>query len=322
MPLSYPDKFSVTKVEAPATSANFGPGFDVFAVALNSHRDALTVTTADREGITVEVSGLGSDAIPRDPMTNAAGAVAREILRTHGLRERLKIEVRKGIPTGVGLGSSAASSAAAALAIGAHFGLELTAPELIEYASVGELVCSGVAHRDNVSAAILGGFVLSGISPGQEPVSLRMRPNHAICIVTPQIDLPERKTAFLRSLLPRVVRLEEMVQSVGSAALVVAGLSLQRVDLIGAGMSNGFVDRIRGALIDGFEDVKASALAAGASGVCISGAGPSVLALVDSGRFSPQAVIRKMTDAFGSNDVPASGFVTNAGEGARIVGHE
>ena len=72
-------------------------------------------------------------------------------------------------------------------------------------------------------------------------------------------------------------------------------------------------------MVPGYDLVRERALHAGASGVCISGAGPSMLAIVDSSQVRPQAVLSAMVSGFRAVGVRSEGFVTRVGEGARVV---
>ena len=84
-------------------------------------------------------------------------------------------------------------------------------------------------------------------------------------------------------------------------------------------MRDEIVEPARAVMIPGFREVRRAAVQSGASGVCISGAGPTVLAVADSRRTSPPSILKAMLNAFGDAGVKATGFVTRVGEGARVV---
>src|ERR1051325_2445515 len=110
--------------EAPCTVGNFGPGFDVFSMALDRPGDRLTIEVAPRDE--VEVSGPGADRIPREWSRNAACAVLDALRRATGKDAPLHVKIEKRVRPGSGLGSSASSSAAAVLAFARLHGLTLT----------------------------------------------------------------------------------------------------------------------------------------------------------------------------------------------------
>ena len=146
-------------VKAPATTANLGPGFDVFGMALENPSDKVTIAPLSK-GIEIKVSGLAADTIPTNPEKNTAGVVAKQILEESSLKTGLMIKLEKGILPSVGLGSSAASAAAVAFGSNRLFNLELDDEQLIRLAAKGEVASAGFEHADNVSAAIYGGFII------------------------------------------------------------------------------------------------------------------------------------------------------------------
>src|SRR5712691_8872988 len=154
---------------APASSANLGPGFDVFALALERPHDRLTLSAEKSSKTEALLAVRGNFAVPVSAEENAASHVALSIARDRGIRTLLRIELKKGIPVGVGLGSSAASSVAAALAVDELFELGLSQTELLGYAALGEKLSSGTAHYDNVAASLLGGFSVAINDDGDRP---------------------------------------------------------------------------------------------------------------------------------------------------------
>src|SRR3990170_4032938 len=97
--------FSQVTVIAPATTANLGPGFDVFGLALKHPHDKVTLSAMPK-GVKIEVTGLSADTIPTVTEKNTAGVVANHILKETGLETGLAIKIDKGIVPSMGLGSS------------------------------------------------------------------------------------------------------------------------------------------------------------------------------------------------------------------------
>ena len=306
-------------VEASASSANLGPGFDVFALALDAPRDRIEATVTPSKTFSVDVEVEGGPGIPSDPRRNSAAAVALSMARRRRIQGRLKFKVRKGVPIGVGLGSSGASSAAAAVAMNELFGLGMKMGELVYHAGAGERAASGAAHLDNVAASIAGGFVLVPSKPGADPLTLEPPVRLSVIVVTPRVNLPGRKTAYARSLLPRKVGLEAAVRNVANASLMVAGFASGDIKTIGEGMEDAIVEPARLKMVPGFSVVKAAAIGSGASGFCISGAGPSVLALADRTKANPKKILESMVEAFRKKGLAATGFITKPGKGARVI---
>lgn len=312
------------RVEAPASSANLGPGFDVFALALDSPRDSVRLRLGGATGARTprvklaKVSGLEA---PRSEVQNGACVVCLEMARELGVKNEIVVELEKRVPIGLGMGSSGASAAAAAAAMNELLGFGLTPDELIFYAGKGEAVTSGSPHYDNVSASILGGFVVVRGGADERPIAVRFDPPDglAVCVATPVVSLPRRKTEYARSLLPESVPLGTLVENVANASLMVSGFAKKDIKLIGKGMTDKVVEQARKSMIPGYDRVRSKAMEAGAEGVCISGAGPSMLAIVDKKQGQPKKVLEAMLAAFGEERVKSSGYVTRIGKGATVV---
>ncbi|WP_327053023.1 homoserine kinase [Halomicrococcus gelatinilyticus] len=288
-------------VRAPASSANLGSGFDVFGLALGRPADVVRVERAERT--TIEATGVGSRYVPEDPTENTAGVVAEEL----GTPARIRID--KGVRPSSGLGSSAASAAAAAVALNECYDCGLTDRELVRVAAEGEAAVSGEAHADNVAPAILGGFtVVTDDDVTQIDASVPL----VAC-------LPETvvSTRDARQVIPDSVSRADHVRTVGDAATLTAGMARDDPAVVGRGLRDGAVTESRASLVDGYDAVREAALDAGATGVAISGAGPSVLAVCRED--VRRAVAGAMLDAFAEADVDARAYQTAIGKGATVV---
>jgi homoserine kinase len=284
------------KVRSPCSSANLGSGFDSFGLALEAFYDTLTLELTD-EGIEIKVTGVGAEDIPTAPEKNTAGLVAKRILRNREVG--VKIHLHKGIPLKMGLGSSGASAAACAFGLNELLDLGLSKNETIRWAAVGESAAAGASHADNVAASVLGGFTIVR-TEGDSVFAARLEPppNLKVALALPRIETPENKTAAARAVLPRHVPFKDAVSNVQNAAYVVVGFHIGDVEMIGRGMTDLIVEPYRTKLIPGYESVKRAALDAGAAGVAISGAGPGVIAIIDSAKTLPEEVARAMKEAF------------------------
>lgn len=307
-------------VRAPATSANLGPGFDVFGLALEYPSDKVTVTiTAPAKGVRIRVSGLQAGTISTMPERNTAGVVASRMIQQFSLNTGLSIRITKGIWPSKGLGSSAASAAAAAVAINCMFGLKLANEQLIQLAAKGEVASAGSEHADNVSATICGDFVILKSTSPLEFINLKAPKNMEICAAFPHMVTPPHKTQKARAVLPAMIPLEKMVQNVGNAAAMVGGFACGDVDLIGKSMTDSVVEPARAFLIPGYQKVKENALNAGACGVTISGAGPAMLAVVNKEKANSAKVVAAMKEGFKSAGYDSTAFATKPGRGVSLL---
>lgn len=293
------------RARGPATIANVGPGFDVFALAIRGRWDEVAIRPATRDSL--RVLGVDADSIPATFAGNTAGIVIDALRRATGVTQSLEVRVEKGIPPGRGLGSSAASCAAAALAFLRAFpeARALGVAGLIEAAVEGEAAVSG-RHYDNVSGALLGGFV--SIASTDPLVLRRETVSEAIHLSLTVPDLPLR-TAEMRRVLPDSISLRAAVGNVGRAATLAVALVRGDAVLAGRCLEDGFAEPRRLSFVPGYRELKAAACRVGATGFAISGSGSSVFA-ISSSRSIAGRVAHAMQDAFAACGVSADSFAT------------
>ncbi|MCW4023860.1 MAG: homoserine kinase [Candidatus Bathyarchaeota archaeon] len=306
-------------VRAPATTANLGPGFDIFGLALDSPCDIVMLTPTSASTIKISVTGLLSNTISVLPEKNTAGIVAKAILTQYNIENGLDIKVHKGIMPGKGLGSSAASAAAVAYGLNQLYKLGLDNDELIAFAAKGEVASAGSAHADNVSPAICGNFTIIKNFTPIKVINLTAPENLHLAVATPYITTPASKTKKARMVIPKMVPLKKLVHNTSKVASIAAGFAVGDVDLIGQSMDDAIVEPARASLIPGYQKIRENALAAGACGVAISGAGPSMLAIVNSKKVDAQKVAQALKEGFGSAGCDSTAFATKPGKGVCVV---
>jgi homoserine kinase len=298
-------------VEAPASSANLGPGFDSLALALELYlRVTVTPLSAGAEQITVE--GQGADEIGIDAGNRFL------IGLEHGLQEFeleppvMRIEMRNEIPLARGLGSSAAACVAGLLAAEAMCGAKLGAERIHRIATDID------GHPDNVAAALLGGFVIVGRDGGGVPRATRFE---APAELHTAVFIPDAamRTAEMRAALPAQVPHADAAHNVGRAALVVAALTSGRLELLDAMSDDRLHEPFRAVYLPQLPALVAAARSAGALGAALSGAGSAVLALSNDAAVA-ERVAAAMTQAASANDLPGRAVVVRpAAHGARVV---
>jgi homoserine kinase len=267
---------SKVTVKAPSSTANLGPGFDVFGLAVDAFYDTVTLTKI-KNGIKI----ITDDNIPTNPEKNTAGLVVKNMKKKFKIKEGIEIKIKKGVPAGFGMGSSAASAAAAAVAFDKLFGLKLDGNSLVEFAGTGEKASAGTVHYDNVAASVLGGFVVVKTNP-LDVIRIEPPTNLRMCIAVPKIAVPKKKTKVSRGVIPKKIKLTDSILNLSNAAAIVAGFMKKDPELIGNSIKDVIVEPARQHMIPGFAKVKENAIKAGALGVTISGAGPSVIAFSKS----------------------------------------
>ncbi|HIJ08552.1 TPA: homoserine kinase [Candidatus Bathyarchaeota archaeon] len=303
---------------APATTANLGPGFDVFGLALEKPQDEVGISVIP-ENVVIEVAGMSASSIPTSPEKNSAGIVAQLMLEEFQVKKGMAIKIDKGIVPGMGLGSSAASAAAVALGINHLFNLHIDKKNLVQWAAKGERASAGYEHADNVSAALCGGFVIVRSYKPLEIINLKAPNDMEVCVCYPNMTTPTHKTEKARAIVPKKISIDQLVRNVGSAAALASGFAEGDIDMIGASMSDAVVEPERAALIPGYQTVKENALEAGACGVAISGAGPAMIAIVDKRKANSGKVADAMKAGFESSGLRATSFATKPGKGAYLL---
>ena len=275
-------------VVAPSSTANLGAGFDVFGMALDGRQDTIRMTKKSG-GTTISADG----GVPTDAARNTAGVVAAAMQRDFGIGD-VHIKIHKGVPAGYGMGSSAASAAAAAVACDRLFDLGLQEIDLVRYAGEGERASAGSVHYDNVAASVCGGFVIVSTNP-LHVTALPPPKGLVLCIGVPDTSVPEGKTRVSRGVVPKSIPLGDVTANLASAASMVAGVMTGDISLMGRSVRDMIAEPARMGMIPGYAEVKRLALEAGAAGVTISGAGPSVIAMMEGDSSLPniESAIRR-----------------------------
>ena len=296
-------------VRAPSSTANLGPGFDTFGLAIDAFYDEITLTKT-KKGITI----ITDDNIPTNPEKNTAGLVVKNMKQKLKIKSGIEIQIKKGIPAGFGMGSSAGSAAATAVAFGKLFKIKLNSNQLVEFAGFGEKASAGTIHYDNVAASLLGGFVIVKTNPLNvitidSPMNLRM------CVAVPKIDVPKKKTKVSRGVIPKKVKLTDAVLNLSNASAIVAGFMKKDPKLIGNSIVDVIVEPARQHMIPGYKQVKQNALKAGAYGVTISGAGPSVIAF-SKNSFDLKKISNAMSKGFKTANIECQTIICKPSKGA------
>jgi homoserine kinase len=307
--------------EANASASNIGPGYDVLGMALGIMKDVVEVTKTDSSKIEMEIDGIGSRSIPTIPSLNTAGRVAVELVTRFYKDVGLKLKLTKGIPISSGLGGSGASAVATAVAIDRLLDLNLGKQVLLEIAASGEIASAGEPIADNAASSLFGGF---NIVQSYQP--LRVLNFQAPAKLMFAIAVPlkgKESTKQFREVLPKSIPMEHVVANIGGACSVVAGILTSDLKLAGSGMLlDSMVEKVRFRFYRGCEEVKKDALESGASGVFLTGAGPSMIAAIDTETVSAEKVAEAMKTAFTSAGVECNSYVSNVGREARVVHSE
>jgi homoserine kinase len=245
----------------------------VLGLALDLYNE---IELAEADRLDVGIEGEGADRLPRDGRSLVVRG-AQIVYRTAGRPFRgLVVRQLNRIPPARGLGSSATAWLGGMLGANALLGQPLHSDAVLDLAVREE------GHPDNLAAALHGGLTVTCWDAElKEVLSLPVPPGLRFAVLVPD---RESSTAEARAALPPSYPRADAVFNVGRTALFLAALARERWDLLGAAMADRLHQPYRGrALFPWLDRVLASARKAGALGVALSGAGPSVLAMVRDG---------------------------------------
>ena len=300
---------AATRVRVPATSANLGPGFDAFGLALSLYDD-LVAQVVDEPGVRVDVHGEGADAVPRDHRHLVAKVMLRAFDVMGGRPRGLELVCANRIPHGRGLGSSAAAIIgglvlARSLVVGGEE--RLSDSELLDLAVTIE------GHPDNVAACLYGGATIAWTreSTGSDSSHIGILRLTTAQEIRPVVCVPGTAVATkkARSLLPEQVSHVDAAWNAARAALLSIALT-QRPDLLLEATDDRLHQNYRRSAYPRSTDLMEKLRAAGIP-AAISGAGPTVIAFASD---TTKASVAELAGARFSTDVLSVDL-----EGARVV---
>jgi homoserine kinase len=304
------------EVYAPASMGNFGVAFDLVGVAFQEPGDTVCVELRDEPGAVIVAIEGDNGRLPYDPQKNSAAVAANSVLKRIGAARGVSITLRKNLPLASGLGSSAASAVAGALAVNALFGEPLSRAELLPACLDGEAAVSGY-HPDNVGPSLLGGITLITGATLSQIRQLPIPENLHFALVTPDIAV---STSEARALLPKTIPLSQMVSQTGGVARLIDALYRGDLEAMAEAMeSDGVIEPARAHLMPRLAEVRTAAKRAGALGLVISGAGPTLCAVCDTEETARQAAaaMGAVYDAAGIGSVTRHTRVCQ--EGAQVL---
>ncbi|SPC63275.1 probable THR1 - homoserine kinase [Ustilago sp. UG-2017b] len=346
-------------IKVPCTSSNIGPGFDVVGLSLSLYLTlsvSVTPSSSTNTAPTLSYTGLGADEAPLDPYKNLTTRTALYVLRSNRVSSfptGVDIKVDNQVPFGRGLGSSGAA-VVAGLVLGNELGnLNLTKDRLLDHALMIE------RHPDNVTAALMGGFVgsyLLELSPSDEqrrdvPLSEVIPeypanaspswgqsppcPPHSIghyirfgwsaeikvIAIIPDFQV---STALARAALPESYSKKDLIFNLQRLAVLTTALTKTPPDpfLIYQAMQDKVHQPYRVNLIPGLPDILASVTPKthpGLLGICLSGAGPTILALATENEEKIAQEIVKTFRVKGGIERCDAKFLSVTEQGAQVI---
>ena len=263
-------------VRVPASTSNLGPGFDCFGLALKLYLTVrATPDPSSSEQCRVTTTGAQeNEALPRNAVNLIYRAMSFAARREGTPLPPVELVVHNEIPLASGLGSSAAAIVAGIKLAGLITEREIPEQTIQNYATEFE------GHPDNVAASLYGGFLASCMCGDESVVSAKFNwPSQIrVVVVSPHSQLP---THVARAALPRTVTRGDAVHNLQRTALFASAIAQQRYDLLWEAMHDRLHQPQRESLVPGLAEALALPRMKGLLGLALSGAGPSIVALVN-----------------------------------------
>ncbi|MBW4417999.1 MAG: homoserine kinase [Myxacorys californica WJT36-NPBG1] len=270
---------STVTVKVPATTANIGPGFDCLGAALTLYNQFAFSPLSDGEALRITVSGAEANRVSTTATNLVYQAFCKLCDRINKPIPAIHLDIQMDVPLARGLGSSATAI------VGGIVGANVLAGSPLSPDQLADLATEIEGHPDNVVPALMGGCRLaaSGYAETEtcrpwEICELSWNANVVPIVAIPDFEL---STADARKVLPADYSRADAIFNAAHLGLLLRGLETGNADWLRAALQDRIHQPYRQALIRGYDAVQKGAIAAGAYGMVISGAGPTLLALSD-----------------------------------------
>ena len=253
-------------IKVPATSANLGPGFDCLGIAYDLYNEFIFEKKED--GFTF--SNVEDEYQNEDNLSVVAfkAAMAETSVKNAGFH---MTEVHVNVPISRGLGSSSTMIVAGVLAFNYLYDANFSKEDIIKIATKVE------GHPDNVVPALLGGLTCSIIENDQIVVE-SFSPSESLhyILMIPDFMLSTKES---RSVLPKEVLMKDAIFNISHGILLISALESGNGEKIALSLKDKIHQPYRKKLIEDYDIILDEALSLGAYGICLSGAGPTMLAI-------------------------------------------
>ncbi len=258
-------------IRVPATTANLGPGFDCLGLALDWW-NTIDIETI-QHGLQIECRGTLTVDLPRNKDNLVILGMSTIFKHVGKKLPPLRVEMDYNIPIGSGLGSSSAAIVGGMVAANKLLDDTLSRDELVTIATRLE------GHPDNVAPALLGGLVVAAIEGKQVTVARFPVPRELRCVLfIPETVLLTKRS---RGVLPQQIARADAIYNASRVALWIAALRERHWDWLDAATQDRLHQPYRAKLVPGMYELFDAARSAGAKGVALSGAGPSIIAFTN-----------------------------------------
>jgi len=304
-------------VKIPATSANLGPGFDCFGIALQIY-NTITIEELVDPNADIEINVFSDKFdvselhIPTDETNIVYKAVDLLFSYIGHTPQSMRINIYSDIPLAKGFGSSASVIVGGLLATNKLLGSPADINALISIATEIE------GHPDNVAPAFLGGFVLSSLENDGSVITRKLNwpEDWKITMCIPDFEL---QTSISRSVLPETVSLSDAAYNARRTAMMIDAIINKDETLMKTAIQDKLHQPYRMKLVPGLEDIiKNLKNFDNVIGTALSGAGPGIIVISNNANTDEiKTTVQNTWDEFGVNVIMKTLKITN--DGAQIL---
>lgn len=274
------------EVRVPGSTANLGPGFDSFGLALPLF---LTIRVKTAEKTLIKLVGANLEQVPTDE-PNLVYKTIEYFNSLYGYKTQpLEIELESEIPLSRGLGSSGAAIIGGLLAANQLSGNKATIDEIFQIAVRIE------GHPDNVGASLFGGFVVTALDGEQAKVE-KISPQAGLnlLLIIPKYTL---STKLARGCIPNAIPINDTAFNIGHASLLLVYLLNGQYDKLSGAMKDKVHQPYRQSSIKGLERLLKESEETNLFSTALSGAGPTILLLVETKKLAEaEKVVKRIIE--------------------------
>lgn len=277
------------KVRVPATSANLGPGFDSLGISLSIYNE-YGFSLKDEEGLFFE--GVEKEFQNEDNIIYKAikKVFDKYDFKFYGLGITI---IKQDIPISRGLGYSSSCIVAGLIGAFALMGKNIDKEEILNLAVDIE------GHPDNVCPAIFGGLISTIMTNDKKPLynCVNVKDGIKFVALIPRFKLSTEKA---RAILPKEILFKDCVYNIGRAALLVSAFSNGNYNLLREATKDKLHQQYRSGLIKNFNNVYNKTLELNVFACFLSGAGPTLMAIISKDDF---VFVNEISKFISDNDI-------------------
>lgn len=289
-------------IRVPATSANLGPGYDTFGLALSLYNDFKIKKRNDKQ-LKIKIIDKNNEQEIKIAESDNLVALAYQKYFDFIAEDLKGAEIIEEMHTPLARGLGSSSSAI----IGGLAAAALVSGTLINKKDFIQLAVALEKHPDNVVPALVGGLTINFYCNNYfDYYKIDVEQNLDFVLVVPDFEL---KTENLRQVLPEKIDYASAISNLSRVGLLTAAFINKEYQLLRTAMEDQLHQPFRKKLIKGFDQVLNTAYDSGAYGAALSGAGPTILACTAK---NSEVIAEKMKNVFNEHSIKTAVYIVNA----------